>query len=169
MPELDLISEIIELDRQAHRLIRRHSFHAWMELNLTVPQLKSLFFISNQRGTNPRKLAAALGVTPPNVTGIVDRLVEQGLLVRRGNPEDRRVLVLQATEKGEAILSDLRERRTSNMREILTRLSVEELSYLVKGLSALIKAAQAYEEESKDEYDRSQESEQEVRPLHSDR
>jgi DNA-binding MarR family transcriptional regulator len=153
MENSGLISEVIELDRQAHRLIRRHSFNAWMELNLTNPQLKTLFFISNQRGTNPGKLAAALGVTPPNVTGIVDRLVEQGLLSRQESPEDRRVLMLQTTEKGEAILSDLRERRTSSMREILAHLSVEELSYLVKGLSALVKAAQVYEEETRDEHD----------------
>jgi DNA-binding MarR family transcriptional regulator len=153
MRQSDLISEVIELDRQAHRLIRRYSFDAWMGLNLTVPQLKSLFFISNQRGTNPRKLAKALGVTPSNVTGIVDRLVEQGLLIRRENPEDRRLLMLQITEKGEAILSDLRERRISTMHEILTSLSLKELSYLVKGLSALVKAAQAYEEGNEDEHD----------------
>jgi DNA-binding MarR family transcriptional regulator len=167
MSESDLISEVIELDRQAHRLIRRHSFNAWMELNLTNPQLKTLFFISDQPGANPGKLAAALGVTPSNVTGIVDRLVEQGLLSRQENPEDRRVLMLQTTEKGEAILSDLRERRTGTMRDILAHLSVEELSYLVKGLSALVRAAQAHEEESRDEYDRGQKPDQEVRPLHS--
>jgi DNA-binding MarR family transcriptional regulator len=153
MEKSDLISKVIELDRQAHRLIRRHSFNAWMELNLTVPQLKTLFFISNQPGANPGKLAAALGVTPPNVTGIVDRLVEQGLISRRENPEDRRTLVLRVTEKGETILSDLRERRTSNMREILAHLSVEELSYLVTGLSALVKATQVYEEETRGEHD----------------
>ncbi len=155
MRDSNLISDIIELDRQAHRIIRQYSFHAWMELNLTIPQLKSLFFISNQRVTNPGKLATALGVTPPNVTGIVDRLVEQGLLIRHENPEDRRVLVLQITGKGEAILSDLREQRASNMREILSLLTAEELAYLGKGLSALVKAAQAYEEKNKDEYNRS--------------
>jgi DNA-binding MarR family transcriptional regulator len=153
MEKSDLILEVIELDRQAHRLIRRHSFNAWMELNLTNPQLRTLFFTSNQRGTNPGKLAAALGVTPPNVTGIVDRLVEQGLLSRQESPEDRRVLMLRTTEKGEAILSDLRERRTSSMREILAHLSLEELSCLAKGLSALTKAAQAYEEETGDGHD----------------
>lgn len=149
MEKSDLISEIIKLDREAHRVIRQHSFDAWMGLNLTVPQLKSLFFISNRQGSNSRKLATALGVTPPNVTGIVDRLCEQGLLVRQQLPEDRRVLMLKTTEKGETVLSDLRERRISTMREILTHLGVEELSCLVEGLSALVKAAQVYEEGGK--------------------
>ena len=167
MERSDLISEVVKLDREAHRMIRQHSFDAWMELNLTVPQLKSLFFISNRRGSNPRKLAAALGVTPSNVTGIVDRLVEQGLVARRQLSEDRRVLILEITNKGEAILSDLRERRMSTMREILTRLGKQELSCLARGLSALSKAAQAYEEEGKDEHDRGQKPDQEIRTLHS--
>jgi DNA-binding MarR family transcriptional regulator len=165
----DLISEAIELDRQAHRIIRQHSFNAWMGLNLTVTQLKSLFFISNQGVSNPRKLALALGVTPSDVTGIVERLVEQGLLIRQDNPDDRRVSVLRVTEKGEAILFDLRERRTSSMREILAGMDTEELSCLIKGLSALVKAAQLYEEANKDEHNRSQESDQEIWPLHRSR
>lgn len=147
MKKSDLVSEIVNLDRLANRVIRRHSFRTWMELNVTVPQIRSLFFVSNEPDTNPRKLATALGVTPPNVTGIIDRLVEQGLLDRRESQEDRRVLMLRVTKKGEAILSSLREQRTTSMREILDRLSVQELSYLNKGLSALVKATQAYEEE----------------------
>jgi DNA-binding MarR family transcriptional regulator len=154
MEESDLITRIVELDRQVHRHLRGHSFRAWMELNLTIPQLKSLFFISNRPGTTPGRLAEALGVTPPNVTGILDRLVDQGLLIRQTSPEDRRVLVMQLTEQGETILSDLRERRMSTMREILTRLGKKELSCLLKGLSALVKAAQVCEEENQNEYDR---------------
>jgi DNA-binding MarR family transcriptional regulator len=153
MDRSDLISEIIKLEHRANRLIRQHSLDAWMELNLTIPQLKSLFFIANYPSTNSSKLAAALGVTPSNVTGIVDRLVEQGLVSRQENPEDRRALVLKVTEKGEAILSDLRERRTSKMLGILGRMSMEELSYLARGLSSLVKAAEIGEEKGEGEHD----------------
>jgi len=68
---------------------------AWMELSLSVAQLKSLFFISKEGSTNFKKLAQALRVTPSNVTGIVDHLVEEGLVSRQENPEDRRMLMLQ--------------------------------------------------------------------------
>jgi DNA-binding MarR family transcriptional regulator len=154
MDKQELISEIIKLDRQIQRVIRRHSADAWMGLNLTVPQIKTLFFVSNQRGTNPTKLATALGVTPPNVTGIVDRLVEQGLLVRQNSTEDRRALVLHITEKGESVLSGLRERRTGAMREILECLDAGDLSLLAKGLSKLAGVTQAYKEKNSSENDR---------------
>lgn len=141
----DIISSIIELDRQVQRVVRRHSADAWMGLNLTVPQVKTLFFVSNHPGTSPTRLAAALGVTPPNITGIVDRLVEQGLLVRQDSPEDRRALVLHTTEKAEAILSGLRGRRTDVLRQIFQFLDARDLPQIAGTLSKLAGAARAYE------------------------
>ncbi len=150
-----MIEEITELQRQLRRALRQHRPEAWMELNLTPAQLKSLFFISREGSTNSRKLAAALGVTPSNMTGIVDRLVEQGLVSRQENPEDRRMLLLRATEEGEALLARLRESRISQLSGLLAHLSLEELATLAQALSSLVRAAEAYRGEVKDEHDRS--------------
>ncbi len=169
MEKSALISQALELDRKVHRFVRRQSFQAWMKLDLTVPQIKTLFFVSNEGGTHPRRLAEALRVTPSNVTGIVDRLVEQGLLSREENPEDRRVQTLRTTKKGESALDDLRERRIGALSEILNDLSVDELESLVRGLSALVRSVRAREEVRNDENDRSLASDQEVRPLYGGR
>jgi DNA-binding MarR family transcriptional regulator len=155
MNRAELITQVIELDREIQRVVRRRSADAWMGLNLTVPQVKTLFFVSNQSGTNPTRLAAALGVTPPNVTGIVDRLVEQGLLIRRNSNEDRRALVLHTTDKAESILSGLRGRRTDVLREIYDYLEEGDLSQLAEGLSNVVEAARVYEEKNVGENDRS--------------
>ena len=147
MGKSELVSDATRLYREAHRAMRQPLFEGWKGLNLTVPQLRSLFFISSSGGSNPGRLAAALGVTPPNVTGIVDRLVEQGLVARRESTQDRRVLLLQTTEKGEAILCDLREWRTNTLNEVLSKLDVSDLQSLVKGLGSLVKAAQERQKE----------------------
>ncbi len=109
MDKVTLIEKIIQLQRQLNRALRQHEPDVWMNLNLTIAQLKSLFFIVNEGSINFRKLAAALGVTPANMTGIVNRLVVQGLVSRTENPEDRRMLLLRATGKGEALVTNLRE------------------------------------------------------------
>lgn len=132
--------EIIELQRRINRDLRQHTLGAWLELNLTIPQLKSLFFIANQGTTNFTTLSAALRVTPANVTGIIDRLVGQGLVHRQENPENRRVQLLSVTEKGEAIISSLRERRASRTEKILGHLTREELKEVSRGLSLLERA-----------------------------
>jgi DNA-binding MarR family transcriptional regulator len=141
----ELTDEIIGLQQRSHAL-GQYAPEAWMGLNLTIGQLKSLFFIDSQDSTNFRKLADALGVTPPDVTRIVDRLVEQRLVSRRRYPEDRRVQLLQVTQKGKALLAGLREYRTTRLRRILAQLSTEELNTVAQGLRALIKAAGLQEE-----------------------
>ncbi len=74
----------------------------------------------------------------------MDRLVEQGLVSRQEHPDDRRVLLLQATEKAETLLNDLRESTASQMAAVLGHMSLGELSSLAEGLDALIRASEAY-------------------------
>jgi DNA-binding MarR family transcriptional regulator len=148
-----LVQEVVELQRQLGRMIGQHAPSVWIDSGLTITQLRSLFLIVNKGSTNFRKLADALGVTPSNVTGIVDRLEEQGLVSRTQNPEDRREMTLQATNKGKALVFSLRETEVKQMTRILLLLSLEELTYLANGLSAFVKAAKSYGRETKDEHD----------------
>jgi DNA-binding MarR family transcriptional regulator len=153
MERQELIAEIIKLQRKVDRAWRQYELNVWMDLPLTMAQLKSLFFISNQGSTHSGKLAAALGVTPTNVTGIIDRLVKQGLVSRTEDKQDRRVVLLQATGKGEELVARLRERRRSYLAEVLARLSVDDLTVLARGLNSLAKAAEKYEGETRNEHD----------------
>ncbi|MBM2825557.1 MAG: rdhR [Dehalococcoidales bacterium] len=155
MDRAKLIEEITKLQQQIGRAMGQHPPEAWMDLSLTLGQLKSLFFIDFDGNTNFRKLATALGVTPPNVTRIVDHLVEQGLVSREENPEDRRMLLLKTTDKGKALVAKLRESRMSRMSDILTQLSSAELSALAEGLSAVTRAGRLSGEKGKDEHHRS--------------
>ena len=150
MEKAELISEAIELQRRLTQLLGRQAIDVWMNLNLTIAQLKSLFFIASEGSTNLRRVASALGVTPSNITGIVDRLVEQGLVSRQENPEDRRMFELRATDKGKMLLTNLWERRTGYISEILARMNTQQLFTLVQGLSSLVSTAEISEGENKD-------------------
>ncbi|MBN1190819.1 MAG: MarR family transcriptional regulator [Dehalococcoidales bacterium] len=140
MEKAELINQIIDLQRQTNKVMGHFAAEPWIELGLTIAQLKSLFFIVDKEKTSFKKLAEALRVTPPNVTGIVDRLVEQGLVSRTENPEDRRIMLLQATQKGQDLLSTLKTNNKIQMSTILDQLNKEELSSLALGLNALSKA-----------------------------
>lgn len=141
MNKSEIIKQIIELQRSVDRARREFELDVWMGLTLTIAQLKSLFFISNRAGTSLGKLAAALRVTPTNTTGIVDRLVKQGLVSRDENPEDRRVLIIQTTEAGEALINQLREKRVAGMSKMLEQMSLDELLLVRRALALLEKAA----------------------------
>jgi MarR family transcriptional regulator, organic hydroperoxide resistance regulator len=149
----ELTEEIVKLFRRLSRALGRYTPEAWADVNLTIGQLKGLFFIDHEGSTNFRKLAAALARTPPEITRIVDRLVEQDLVTRRENPEDRRMLILQTTEKGEALLERLRESTTARIHEILAQLSMEEIVALTKCLASLDKAVSLQQKKAQDERD----------------
>jgi DNA-binding MarR family transcriptional regulator len=153
MDKSRLVQEVVELAQQGGRIMGQHAQIIWIDSGLTLTQLRSLFLITSKGSTNFRKLAGALEVTPSNVTGIVNRLVEQGLVSRTENPEDRREMTLQATDKGKALVANLKEAGIKRMSQVLSLLSLEELSALIRGLSAFIKVADSYKGQIKNEHD----------------
>jgi MarR family transcriptional regulator, organic hydroperoxide resistance regulator len=148
MEKSELIRDVAELYRRVNRSMRNRGPDAWMQLNLTILQVKSLFFMSKHGFTNFKNLATALKVTPSNLTGVIDRLVEQGLVSRTENAEDRRMMVLRATEKGETLVSELIEKRLNYLTKALTHLTPEELGVIKHGLSLLAVAAEHQDEET---------------------
>ena len=150
MPKEDLIATIIQLQQKADRVRRQYELDIWMSLPLTIAQLKSLFFIYDQDSTNSGKLALALGVTSTNVTGIIDRVVKQGLVKRTGDTRDRRLVTLRVTNKGEEMVTRLRSRRTGYLSQVLARLSEDELTRLARDLTVFTEAAESQEAEISD-------------------
>jgi DNA-binding MarR family transcriptional regulator len=151
MSKQELVKKIIQLQRKADRTRRQYELGIWMSLPLTIAQLKSLFFITDQGSTTSGKLAITLGVTPTNMTGIIDRLVRQGLVSRTEDAQDRRSLSIRATDQGEELVSKLRSRRTDYLSGVLNRMHVDELTGMAQGLAAFVEAAEAREAELQDE------------------
>jgi DNA-binding MarR family transcriptional regulator len=149
MPNKELVEEMIELQRRIDRDRRQYELDAWMHLNLSIGQLKSLFFISNRGATSLSKLAAALRVTPTNTTGIVDRLLKRGLITRTESPDDRRVLLLRTTPLGDELIAELRQKRKERMAELFNRLSEEEAKYMAEALKIMVRVIEVQREETK--------------------
>jgi DNA-binding MarR family transcriptional regulator len=133
--------EIMQAGPELNRLLFLDTPDIWLDIELTMAQFKSLVFIITDENANPSRLAKALGVTPANMTGIITRLVKQGLVFRKENPRDRRVLILRATPKGVSLVANLWERRARDMSSILDRMSSEDIYYLAQGFNALLKAS----------------------------
>jgi len=110
---------------------------AWLEVNLTIAQFKCLVYLDMEGCTNQKTLAAALGVTPPNITGIIDRLVEQELVKRYENENNRRMQVIELTPKSRTLLSELKTQKDNHMAAMLDRLALVDLQALLQGMKAL--------------------------------
>ncbi len=77
-------------------------------------------------------LAAALGVTARNVTTIVDGLEHEGLLTRRPHPKDRRVTLVELTEKGRAHIAQIHALHRTIAERFFAPLDAAERSELLR-------------------------------------
>jgi DNA-binding MarR family transcriptional regulator len=84
-------------------------------------------------------LARAEQVRPPTMSRIVDALEAEGLARRRTNQQDRRAVVIEATEKGAQILSEGRRRRVKLLAAHLGRLRPAELRQIDAAVEAIQK------------------------------
>jgi MarR family transcriptional regulator, organic hydroperoxide resistance regulator len=67
---------------------------------LSIPQFDVLSTLTEQEGLSQSDLAARLYVTKGNVSGLIDRLVEAGLVERRNAAGDRRSNAVFLTDTG---------------------------------------------------------------------
>lgn len=78
-----------------------------------------------------------LGLTPSTMTGLVDRLEEQGYLRREAHPSDRRATVLRLTRKGETAFQREVEFYRALLDETLSALGDEAKGLMLEALSCL--------------------------------
>ena len=88
-------------------------------------------------GLAPEDLIRGLGVTKQAASQLIDTLVVRGYLDRRVNPEDRRRMVLELTERGRAAAAVVEAGIKAVDIELAKVLSAEEIGTLRKGLMAL--------------------------------
>ena len=111
------------------------------EVGVTMAQAKVLYVVAAADTLRMSELSARLGVSMSTASGVVDRLVELGLLERRADAADRRQVIVARTEAGLDELERMRELNHHQMRTLLERLSDEELAAVERAISILDAAA----------------------------
>ena len=90
--------------------VRQRFLHTITDLGLSFPQAHALKVLRPGSPVPMRELADRLHCDPSNITGIVDRLGDRGLVERGSAPGDRRVKTLMLTEEGTALRMRLLDR-----------------------------------------------------------
>lgn len=140
MTENEYLDEIAELIHSLFRIIRKTGFEAWREVDLTMPQLKTLMMISCKKEVKSGKLADIMQVKAPNITFILDQLEEKGLIERMQTPDDRRVVLAGITKKGEKLLEELSQLKREILKNKLSGLEKGQMKKIKSALKTLIKA-----------------------------
>jgi DNA-binding MarR family transcriptional regulator len=122
-----------------HRIASSHAPDL-MEVGVTMSQAKVMYLVAAGQGMRMSELATHLGVSISTMSGLVDRLVDHGLLARHDDPTDRRQVVVTITKTGSGHLERFRELNAAGMRRLLARLEGDELG-VVEHATRLLAAA----------------------------
>ncbi|MHB8606190.1 MAG: MarR family winged helix-turn-helix transcriptional regulator [Thermoplasmatota archaeon] len=102
-------------------------------------QMVALHVITRANDTTPRELAERLHVTPATVTGLLNKLEEGGLVARERDDDDRRVVHLRVTAKGDQVVKRIRARWRESLATVFETLSDDELADLARLLATAVR------------------------------
>jgi DNA-binding MarR family transcriptional regulator len=109
-----------------------------LTVELTIQQLKVLtMLVTTDEGMTSSGLAEAFGVSMASMSGLLDRLVAQGMVERSSDPHDARVRRIHTTEHGRAAMRRLVAARPEFGDDILLNIPLEDLRGLARGMAAV--------------------------------
>jgi DNA-binding MarR family transcriptional regulator len=94
----NLYNALYRLIRQMHRFAHRGMFH---KSGLYHQQAHLLHLISQNDGANQRDLAEQMDVRPSSMTEMLNKLERSGLIIRKQDEQDQRVMRIYLTETGQ--------------------------------------------------------------------
>lgn len=104
--EDDLARSVLRSLRRILQAVDLHGRRLKARHGLTGPQIICLREIHRGVSLNPGQLARNVGLKPPTVTGIVDRLEARGLVTRRRRHRDKRQVRIELTDTGDAVVRE---------------------------------------------------------------
>jgi DNA-binding MarR family transcriptional regulator len=135
MPEfLDLHGSTAKVLRAvAESAMRRHGLHLGQDHLLAV--------LWEQDGRTPGEVAATLNVTTPTVVKAATRMTTAGLLTRRRDEKDNRLVRLWLTDAGRALQQPIEAERRSMEETITADLTDTEREHLLSALAKIHRSA----------------------------
>ncbi|MFF7334801.1 MarR family winged helix-turn-helix transcriptional regulator [Streptomyces sp. NPDC090306] len=135
------MSEFLDLHGKTSKVLRALSDAAMRRHGLHVGQNHLLAELWERDGGTPGEIAAALNVTTPTVVKMADRMTAAGLLVRRRDDRDNRLVRLWLTDAGRALRQPVEAERRLIEEAVTAGLTDGERQALLESLAKVYRAA----------------------------
>ena len=118
----------------------KHAFER--EVGLSAATWFLLSMLIEEDGISQGEVSHRFEVDPSRITRLAQRLQDEGLLRRKRDPEDNRVVRLYITEEGRLLIEDCQERRARFESRFRREFSSEELAELRRALGVVSRLMQ---------------------------
>jgi DNA-binding MarR family transcriptional regulator len=143
MDELGQVKHLDDFLRLVPVFMKRlsHSFHDDADAvhRFTHAQFRVLVLTAQRESWRMSDLAHRMALSPGSLTLMMDRLIEDGLISRGRSEQDRRVVIVQITEKGREILAARRRGLHGVVASYIAKMPPKEREDLVQALGTVAK------------------------------
>jgi MarR family transcriptional regulator, organic hydroperoxide resistance regulator len=139
------IADIFDNLRRVYQVINEQSKKAKKQTGITGPQLWAIKMIAESSPVQVSELARKMYLHPATVVGILNRLEEQSLVIRTRTREDRRVVDVNLTPEGKALVARAPEVAQGLLAAGLEVLPVLRLLEIASALDQLVQILGAQE------------------------
>ncbi|MBC8205246.1 MarR family transcriptional regulator [bacterium] len=108
------------------------------EVEISIQEMKVLAFLGQSGPCIMRETADALSIAVSTLTGIVDKLVQKGLVNRDRSDDDRRIVKVELSEKGREIEQWHFKQRAKMSLRMLQALNDEDQETLLELISKIV-------------------------------
>ena len=140
-PDRANIEDALNGYRQLAQMLAGSRLPELPDSSVTMAQMRVLMLLVTIGPTHMSELAGALRISLSTLSGLVDRLVESGLVSRHTDDHDRRQVIVSLSADGVQFLDYFQEVGVSHLRELLLRLSPDEVRSVTTTLDLLMSAA----------------------------
>ena len=137
MNNIDKTYEIMKNLKLIKESLKKNMEKSLKELNLTGPQSMLIGILGHNGKLKISDVSEKMGLSNPTVSGIIDRLENQGFVERIRSSDDRRVVMVDLKEEFRKNAKNKFCNFNNNFGESIDNASEEELDVILKGLSTL--------------------------------
>lgn len=128
LPFSRIMNSLRELNQSFFQATRKDA----EAFGVTRTQLMAMKILKNNPTISLGELSERMHSSPSTASGIVDRLVQAGLIVRDRTKQDRRSIVLKLTPEGERLLDLTSERIKGRLAPLMQQLPEEDVQHLLR-------------------------------------
>jgi len=136
----EMATKVLNLSNEIGRLMHALTETQEVPLELTHNQFMSAVYLLRLKTATMTEISDASGISASAMTGIIDRLIEKGIAVRERDTDDRRVVKIMLSQKGNDMIGQIAKTIRSKMVALLEKMVPEDRTNLINVFERIIKA-----------------------------
>lgn len=129
-------------EREIFKYLSENSIKSCCNSSLPNSHVRVILYLARCNSSSISEIAKNLNISKPNMTPIIDKLIDEDLVTRYPDHNDRRILRVDLTPKATNLFNDIRNSAKQIISDKISNLNNDDLNRLETSLTNLIDISQ---------------------------